>query len=67
MTDAEIAKSAGGVAALYWELAEELRAAAVTLSTAIDAGSALPVVGRSRLAAAIMAGMALQRIADDRG
>jgi hypothetical protein len=65
ISDTSIAQSAGNVAHLYWNLADELRAAAVALSTAVGAGSELPVVGTARLAQAMTAGMALKRMAGD--
>jgi hypothetical protein len=59
-----IASSAGALAALYWDLAEEMRGAAVTLSVAVGPDSALPVVDVTRLAEAIHAGMILQHLAE---
>jgi hypothetical protein len=54
MSAPAIASTAGALAALYWDLAEEMRLAAVTLSVATGPASALPVVGVERLAGLIL-------------
>lgn len=63
-SDVAITRTAGALANLYWDLAEEMRQAAVVLSTAIGPGSALPVVDNERLARAMQAGLILRYQAD---
>lgn len=62
-----IARTAGALAGLYWELAEEMRLAAVTLSTAVGPDSAIPVVNGERMIEAMKAGLILRHLADRGG
>lgn len=67
MSSTAIARTAGALAGLYWELAEEMRLAAVTLSTAVGPGSAIPVVNGERMIEAMKAGLILRHLADRGG
>jgi hypothetical protein len=64
--DAAISRTAGSLAVMYWELAEELRQASTALATAVNPGDALPVVGMDRIAPAIKGGMLLRYLAEGR-
>lgn len=67
MSTTTIARTAGALAGLYWELAEEMRLAAVTLSTAVGPDSKLPVIKGERLVEAMKAGLILRHLADRGG
>lgn len=67
MSSSAIARTAGALAGLYWELAEEMRLAAVTLSTAVGPDSAIPVVNGERMIEAMKAGLILRHLADRGG
>ena len=64
MSSVSIARTAGTLAGLYWELAEEMRLAAVTLSTAVGPDSALPVVNGERMIEAMKAALILRHLAE---
>jgi hypothetical protein len=61
-----IAKTAGALAGLYWDLAEELRAAAIDLAVATNADCELPVVSITRMTEVIKAGLVLSHLSGDR-
>jgi hypothetical protein len=62
-SDAAVAAAARALSAQYWDLAEELRNAAVQLSVAVDARSSTPIVSIDRLVATMKAGMVLHYMA----